>query len=44
MRKEFGGLGIINLQDFNSALLINWKLFYELGRKWASLISHITDL
>ena len=34
-RKEFGGLGIINLQVFNMALLLRWwwKLFEEQGRK-----------
>ena len=42
--KEFGGLGIINLRDFNTTttLLINWwwKLFDELGHKCTLLISH----
>jgi len=42
MRKEFRGLGIINLWDLNSALLIKWwwKSFDEPGHKWVSLISH----
>jgi len=41
-RKEFGGLGVINLRDFNRALLLKWwqRLFLEPGWKWASLISH----
>ena len=40
--KKFGGLGIINPWDFNTALLPTWwwKLFDELGRKWATLVSH----
>ena len=41
-RKKFGGLGIINLRDFNRAILVKWwwKLFDELGSKWVSLLSH----
>jgi len=40
-RKEFGGLGIINLWDFNKALLLKWwwKLFDDQKRIWAKLIS-----
>ena len=40
--KKFGGLGIINLRDFNKALLLRlwWKLLSELNRKWALLVSH----
>jgi len=41
-RKESGGLGTINLWDFNQASLLKWwwKLFSEPGRKWASLVAH----
>ena len=41
-RKEFEGLGIINIWDFNTALLLNWwwKLFDKSRHKWAPLIFH----
>ena len=40
-RKEFGGLGIINLRDFNKALLLKWwwKLFDDSKRIWTMLVS-----
>ena len=40
--KEFDGLGVITLRDFNNALLLKWwwKLFDEPIRKWATLMSH----
>jgi len=41
-RKEFGSLGVINLRDFNTTLLLKWwwKLLEDLSHKWASLVSH----
>ena len=40
-QKEFGGLGFINLRDFNKALLLKWwwKLFDDPMRIWAMLVS-----
>jgi len=40
-RKNFGGLRINNLWDFNMALLLKWwwRLFDKPGCKWASLPS-----
>ena len=41
-RKEFEGLGVINLRDFNTTLFIKWwwKLFSNPANKWALLIAH----
>ena len=40
MKKEFGGLGIPNLQEVNTCLLGSWvKRFYEEGEKpWQAII------
>ena len=40
-RREFESLGVINLRDFNMALLLKWwwKLFDDRTHKWAMLIS-----
>ena len=39
--KKFGGLGVINLRDFNTSLLLKWrKLFDDPTRKWVMLVSH----
>lgn len=42
MKKEFGGLGIPNLQDVNLCLLGSWvKRYYESeGKPWKMIIDH----
>ena len=41
-RKEFRGLWVINLQDFNNVLLLKWwwKLFDDPNRKWETILSY----
>ena len=42
MKKEFGGLGIPNLNDINLCLLGSWvKRYYEgEGKPWKMIIDH----
>lgn len=41
-KKDFGGLGVPNIRDFNMALLASWgkRYFDSEGRDWKTLIDH----
>lgn len=45
-RKEFGGLGIPNMRDFNMALLASWgkRFFSDSEGEWKKIIAHKYDI
>uniref|UniRef100_A0A8I7BA51 Uncharacterized protein n=1 Tax=Hordeum vulgare subsp. vulgare TaxID=112509 RepID=A0A8I7BA51_HORVV len=45
-KKEFGGLGISNIRDYNMALLASWgkRFFMSSSRDWKNVIAYKYDV